>query len=262
MEASPESGDTGYLGPTSFSIFLQETQTSLSHLQGRNGSDAGSMLPPAAQTESMSTSLRTSFLSRKWTAEIAIHVLQSIPDRDLARVLIQKDFNPNDGWARGASTRMLNSLWDTFGTLLDGPRHEGQMMQMAQSLHQNSAQLLEENQTDPDEWLASFLGANLRWEALGIMFVYWAAGTESLPDDDDLYRSLARMPALNKRQLFARYHESIRLCVQLCGRPCGGNTLLLFLLLKNAMLTNISHGDASESAKPQPRCPRQPAFSC
>jgi hypothetical protein len=103
-----------------------------------------------------------------------------------------------------------------------------------------------EDEPDPDLWLKSFSGPNLRWEALGILFTYWALGEASLTThraevDGHLPGDNPAKPNLHSLR------DCTRLCIEICNnsRNCKGNTLLLYLTYKFTILESVTAGDAS-----------------
>lgn len=164
--ATPSENSPGYLGFTSFSAVFQETQNSLSMVQGaavRSG-----VRTPGSETagsEAASSSLTSQGL------ETCLAVLRLIPDESRALTLFQKHGNPNDGWIRLAARRLVESLPTAFGPELRS-RKRLDLTSMAQLISSNTAKKWQEDEPDAERWITSLCGRNMRWECIGILFTY------------------------------------------------------------------------------------------
>ncbi|KAM6510215.1 hypothetical protein FALCPG4_017841 [Fusarium falciforme] len=104
----------------------------------------------------------------------------------------------------------------------------------------NTSQPLSEDEEEPEQWWQQFSGMNFRWEALGIIFTYWAFGTNvSTP----LRAELLRDPRYKSHMTDCL--EAVDVCVDVCRSLTNGNSFLLFVLLRRGILESMRSGDAS-----------------
>lgn len=220
----------GYLGATSFSAVFEEAQNGLltSHEQPQELDTTAYRLSGSRLTLPVDLS----------TLDAWVQILRGIPDQATSISLFKRHVNPNDGWCRLAAERLLMSLWTTFGTHLRGDRL--QLVPMAQRICDNSSQTLVEDQHDPAEWLDAFSGPNLRWEALGILFTYWAFGSLADTSTDGSLLNKA-----DRRKVVLTYKHHAWRCAEMSRGSYNGNTLLAYLLYKHSLLESVISGDAS-----------------
>jgi hypothetical protein len=81
-------------------------------------------------------------------------------------------------------------MWNSFRITLNGRRKE-HLADLACLIFKNSMSPLVPNE-DPDQWMDSFAGKDLRWEALGILFTYWTFGAVSSSPESAIISQLKR----------------------------------------------------------------------
>lgn len=259
--ALPSETSPGYLGFTSFHQVYQETQNSLSLIQGASiltslrsprlpgsGSGTGSATPDQNGADPNHAG-PAAFLSPQ-TLQTCLTVLRRIPGEDAALALFLKHANPNDGWIRLAARRLVESLHDAFGRELRS-RRPADLEAMAHAVSASTARplLAEDAEPDAERWMAAFSGRRMRWESLGVLFTYWAfAAMADHPHRPELGVGMeaAAAEALDPRRVTLAYKEAAQLCIELC-RGCAPNSLSLYLGYKNAILDSILVGDAAPS---------------
>lgn len=235
----PSETSPGYLGFTSFHQVYQETQNSLSLVQGASilssmKSSRAPDLEPADSSKAISLSSRT--------LETCLTVLRRIPGEDVALALFLKHKHANDGWLRLAARRLVESLYMAFGRELRS-RQPADLEDMAQLISKNTARSWSEDEPDAEKWMASFSGWNLRWECLGIMFMYWSSAAIA---DYPHRLELQIAESLSPRRFSLTYKEAAQMCLELC-KGCAPNSLLLYAMYKNAIMESILAGDSSPS---------------
>jgi hypothetical protein len=238
---SVHTASPGYLGFTSFSEVYQETRNSLSLAQGSESLATVTPCPPAEPLAAEPTvAVSTGIL------ELCLTVLRHIPEPAVAEPLFNKHINPNDGWIRLAARRVLQSLYATFGNHLGVNRDQAQLEYLARLLCSNTAKTLREDEPDPVRWLASFSGKNFRWESIGILYTYWALGKSSLTTHRPEAAGGASRSKTGKPAIIV-FRDGAQLCIEICKHTGGGkgNTLLLYLMYKHAIMESIVSGDAS-----------------
>jgi hypothetical protein len=167
--------------------------------------------------------------------QLAVRVLQAIPGRDkTTAAFFQLHSNPNDEWMRIIGERLTTSTWETFGSYLRDRESRAKLRELGGMICINTRRVLKEDQGDPLEWLQSFSGPNLRWEAVGLMFMYAAFGELSAPTSAD------------SRKLIGNYTEYCSSCITLANIGGSSGSLMLFLLYKRSVLHACMHGDTSK----------------
>ncbi|KAM0326240.1 hypothetical protein ACHAQA_006837 [Verticillium albo-atrum] len=176
------------------------------------------------------------------TLESCLNVLRNIPTRAKGKDLFNIESNHRDCWIRQVGQHIIDSLYDTFGDYIGENRTEANLNSMAHYLSRNTAINLSDKEPDSDRWIQSFSGRNLRWDSLGVVFVYWAHGARSKRP----YRRKIDDPSDDPYSL-AVLQECIDLCVELSRGASEGNALLLYVLFERAILESMIAGDASPS---------------
>ncbi|EJT69570.1 hypothetical protein GGTG_13186 [Gaeumannomyces tritici R3-111a-1] len=255
----PTSGcdSPGYLGPTSFSAVFAEAGdqfASPSAAQQQHPAymaNAQQWTPPSTGPRGRSEltvgaestpAASTGICPEKM--EDYIRVLRSIPPADIGELLYNRNYSPMDGWVRPAMMHIIASIWGAFGEHL-ACRTRKSLAAMAELICANSSKALDEEIHEPQDWLASFSGRNLRWESLGIAFVVYAFGAmEYTPAEYAAHTRQEGVDAVDPRQLMLIYKE----CAIKCGEFCkeyGANSLLLCLSYKNGALESMVSSDTS-----------------
>ncbi|GJN69445.1 fungal specific transcription factor [Purpureocillium lilacinum] len=144
---------------------------------------------------------------------------------------------------------MCDSLFDAFvPQAVTGPDRECVFERLARTLAINSRRPLADGQDDAQSWLASFSGANVRWEGVGVLFVQWAKGMMRQLEDEGARKGSGGSVADMTSDKIATYIECADSCLMLCGRSESANTLLLYFLLKYSHVASVCKGDASTSS--------------
>ena len=229
----PENSN-GYLGATNFSAVFQDSADLLA--QGHRV-----LVTPYKQPANDEL-------------EIAMSILDLIPDRITCKRLLQDDLQCSDGWSRLVAYLLNESIWGAFGSVLERSKRDVEgLASIADILFRNSSTSFREDYNDPMQWLESFSGSNLRWEALGILFAYWALGSKSLINAPE-QRETPALRNHDRRDLIMKYKNGARLCLDLCRRGASANTLLACLLHKYSILESVDSGDASTFPFPITSC--------
>jgi len=140
------------------------------------------------------------------------------------------------------------SLWKTFGSLLLD-RREGNLEELSGHLCRNHGVTVREDATDTNVWLQSFTGENLQWEAMGILFTFWAFGVLASPVEDPIFmRSDGTMRG--RREVVTQLKNCASSCIELYGNDSAdsGNTLLVYLMYKRNLLDAVLETDAGNEA--------------
>lgn len=231
----------GFFGPTSFSAAYSETETSLAvhnplttaeQMMSSEATLGDETTPPSlAEIHDMA--------GRDQSAtHIALRILQAIPmPLNEPRAQFSVHVNPIDEWMMIIGKRLLASTWETFDTYLrDRTTNLAKLREMSGAICINTRRVLKEDHENGLEWLESFSGPKLRWEAVGIMFLYAALG------------ELQTSSGADSRRLIGRYTEYCSSCITLANMGGSSGSLMLFLLYKRSVLHACMHGDTSKRA--------------
>ncbi|KAM0451209.1 hypothetical protein ACHAPV_010055 [Trichoderma viride] len=236
--ASPPAKDQepGYLGYISHSSVLQETENSLSMIQGFQA-----FLPQLANKELRQNveELRNRYSPTK---EMCLVVLRGIPAPNVGLIEANKD-SPlyRDGWLRMVAMRVLSDLHERFGSYLGLCREDSQLEEIALFLSENTAKPFQEDEPDSQKWIGQFTGPNLRWESVGLIFsfIYF------LPEDHNMFDYMYDAGGKQWSQIS---RVCLGLCIDLSRRFASANSLLAQLYMRRSTKESIYTGDASYSS--------------
>ena len=236
-------GTRSWIGPTSFSAVYQENRALL-----------GQLPSPPELAEVCNAKIwaelaqRRGLSSSKWV-QLGVEVLRHVPETEqICDSLFSRHSGPNDGWVRLAGKMVSESLWKTFGSLLLD-RREGNLEELSGHLCRNHGVTVREDATDTNVWLQSFTGENLQWEAMGILFTFWAFGVLASPVEDPIFmRSDGTMRG--RREVVTQLKNCASSCIELYGNDSAdsGNTLLVYLMYKRNLLDAVLETDAGNEA--------------
>jgi hypothetical protein len=227
----PENNNIGYLGATSFTAFYEEAQNRLS-----------TVWKSEPDPETLPLKIAQSFPRLD---EFALSVVRAIPDMASSKLLARMYSSFYGGWCPLAGEWLTDSVWETFGgTLGEKPRDEEQLRRMAVMLSRNSAIPMSDDKKNVEDWFEEFSGPNLRWESLGILFVYWANGARRIPDKSILPKDCIDLQKNYGRCLVNQYKTAAWKCIELSRDASNSNTLLAFVVFGHCLLESTITGDA------------------
>ncbi|KAI3544827.1 fungal specific transcription factor domain-containing protein [Colletotrichum filicis] len=234
----------GYLGFTSFCGIYEETRSSLKQLQPPSAAPIGEIGTTAYCGLECSPPLTAQAL------ETCLTILRHVPDRETGLKLFDSHLSPSDGWIRLAAKHMMISLYNTFPQYFPAGEHgrrpdDAQLTALARTICGNTAKCLSDEESDPARWMAQFTGTNLRWESLGVMFVYLELAARYLgpyrPDVGSRFQCVDE-----GTKVVMQYRYCLGACIELTkAAGSGGNTLLLFMCSKRTIIESLFSGDAS-----------------
>ncbi|KAI2822908.1 transcriptional regulator family: Fungal Specific TF [Aspergillus niger] len=223
-----------YLGPTSFtSVFVEHGDC----FELEDTNRTSEIRRDSAPDPQVDTPL----------VQLGARILSQIPEEHDCSTLFSSHINPNDGWIRLAGRHSLDRMWDAFRPALRR-RSEEDMLETATILTRNSKTPLQKKQ-DPQAWLTSFTGTQMRWETIGILYTYWACGAVSSSSESQAVARYCQghSSVTNTKQLMARFKHCALLCIDLCKQLGSVNLLFVYLLYKHNILEGILSGDKSFS---------------
>lgn len=173
-----------------------------------------------------------------------VWILRQFPDRQTCDILMQRYSETIEcSFHIPTILHIVSSIWTTFGHHLAEPRSLHNLELVIQEIVQNSRKPLKEP-ADYQEWLDTFSGPNLRWEALGIAFISLAFSCVCSPRD-----------TLKFQQGSKKFTKSLSMELKGCSEAIIGilrkhetiNLLVVVLLVKDLHLGTLIHGDTSKA---------------
>lgn len=222
----------GFFGPTSFSAAYLEIE---SNLAARGPSATNEAVPPSPANSTLpSTADIQNMVKMDQPANyLAIRVLQALPEKP-AIPLSQSHTYSNDEWMRRIGERLIVSTWETFGSYLRDRGNLVKLRELGSMICINTRRSLREDQDSPLDWVESFSGPNLRWEAVGMIFLSTALRESSASTSAD------------SRRFIAHCTECCSSCITLANMGGSSGPLMLFLLFKRSVLHASMHGETSK----------------
>ncbi|KAL6819038.1 hypothetical protein V8C40DRAFT_252314 [Trichoderma camerunense] len=236
--STPLDQASGYLGFTSYSSVFEETENSLSMLQGFHA-----WLPQPTNTRLRQNPDQIPRYLCSPTKEMCLVVLRGIPSPNTGQFEIIKD-SPffRDGWLRVTAQRVLSDIHERFGSYLGNCRVDSQLEDIAVFLSDNTTKPFIEGEPDPEKWIGQFTGPNLRWESLGLIFGYGELSFSYISRSQEGFDN-----ASAKEEWLEISRVCLGLCMDLSRRFASANSLLAQLAQRRSTLESIHAGDASYS---------------
>jgi hypothetical protein len=232
-----------FFGPTSFSAVFHENEEDLGPApNSREGvMTTEDSLQYKAEIENVALDVHLVRLGMK--------VLSRLPDQQTCNHLLQRHLCTNniDGWFKPATQYISDTMWSIYGRHLIGSRSTTEIETVARILCQNARTNLQEPANDnPKEWLDSFSGQNLRWEALGLLLKSCCYGALASPDRDTFTGRDGRR--VERKQFMREMQEYVSICVTLCSHTEFVNPVMVALFYNNCLLLSIlgPGGDTSK----------------
>ncbi|CAJ2509314.1 Uu.00g143400.m01.CDS01 [Anthostomella pinea] len=233
----------GYLGFTSYTTVYEETQDSLSRLQGSGATQ--SLTSPGSTSREASVTDRPRKLSPK-TRDMCLTVLRNVPDEMNGRLFFRGRHvlrgRPYESWIYYLTRKVTDLFYDHFGHYFESDRNDADLEELLPILCDNTAKPFSDDEAMPDRWLDQFTGKNIRWETLGLIFCLWDFNAKTM--------------AIRKSYTQDEYgcsptpvtRECLGLCIELCRDFSAANSLLLNMLLRRSVYESMFAGDASLKA--------------
>lgn len=211
---------SGYLGFTSFKTVYEEAQDSLSRLGAPARPDCDHIDENASDVfEARSPAIK----------QLCLQLLHQVPCPTDGIRLFLKQPRTFDVWFHRAAKMILDGFYDYWSDYLTPDRDDAKLESMARIICANTMKDVVENIVEPSMWISQFTGRNLRWEALGLLFNFWAMN----PNVERPYTPLDREPM----------GMCIRICREFVERP---TFCLQYLYHRRALIEALYSGDASE----------------
>jgi hypothetical protein len=139
-------------------------------------------------------------------------------------------------------TKGVHSIWTTFGDCLAEPRTEAKLYPITQKLCENALNPPKAESEDAMDWMNAFIGPNLTWEVLGVIFSCFGMSCLSLQESDSVFMD----HNYNRKQVAWRMKECTDACLKMCDTTDTVNDFVVYLMLNNLILESYCVGDESK----------------
>jgi hypothetical protein len=231
----------GFLGATSFSAVLNETQDTLTSTKGFDMPATMPCMDTCADDQSATDGRPKTLHPRNM--DLCLKILTRLPDLGLGRTLFLKHRCAHDPWLRQVGLSLWEPLWQIFHFYLSDRSDIPKLKELAYIITANTEKILREDHDDPGLWVEEFAGKNIRWDVIGILFTHWASGC--VASSEPFWKKSIGLTGIGRRQLMVDYFECATACVSLCSRTSNNNSILALLLYKCTILQSLVTGDAS-----------------
>lgn len=213
----------GYLGFTSFTGLYEETQNSLSLVQGLGDSTPSSSdVRSSGVRQSGDDGGAAAFLRIR---EKCLTVLRNVPDEAQGRQLFRTFFSPMESWVYTVARRVLESFYREFGRFLGAsPDNTTQLEKVAHKICVNTTRPFSDQETNLDVWINQLCGENLRWESVGLLFNCW-----DLSNHSKFFNHALVKDRLGRKGWDPLARECFNLCTDLCQEFSNGSSIMLHL---------------------------------
>jgi hypothetical protein len=222
----------GFFGPTSFPAAYQETEANLA-AQGPPVVDVDAPLSPSMSAPPSVAEIQTMVNMDQGASQLAVKVLQALPEKPLISRPRPK-VSLDDGWLAIIGDKLITSTWDSFGSYLCDKSNTAKLREMGSRICINTRKTLREDQDDPVAWIESFSGENLRWETVGVMFLYTALSEISATSNEE------------SKNIIRQCTDYCASCITLANMGGSSGTLMLFLMYRRSVLHAWMHGETSK----------------
>jgi hypothetical protein len=146
---------------------------------------------------------------------------------------------------------IIKTLRRKYGSILGPNRSDAKLEHMAREICANSAKPFNSDLEDPKAFLDQFAGDNLRWESLGLLFTFReygpdvnGSGMQAAPPKRGWEKKVAQ-------ELWSEpARQCLRLCLVLAKTFSDGNTIAMYLCIRQMVVDSLVYGDASEYLPP------------
>ncbi|KAI0014575.1 hypothetical protein F4780DRAFT_202842 [Xylariomycetidae sp. FL0641] len=228
----PAAVKPGYLGFTSFSAVYEETEHSLSRIQGSHPTTP----QPGGLDDVAGASAPSSIPSR--TLDKCLFVLRNVPDPAKGKLCFRS--RPTEVWMYKLARDLLESIYVAFGhQYLAHNRADSALEDLSRILCSNTAKSFSDDEVDPGPWKDQFFGPNARWEALGLLFCFWDLSLSTT----NKFHGASWDESSTAASAVA--NECLGQCIELSHEFSTGNSLLLYLCHRRVILESVVTGDAN-----------------
>ena len=177
-----------------------------------------------------------------------VKALWNIPSQDICEKLLDAfDSLHHITLQKIMITHCIRTLWSTFGTGLAAPRSEERLSLIADVMFKNEETPLPVAPEEGMAWINGFMGPNLRFEMLGLLFCFFGMAYQTLQEWDPLFQVLENN-GMDRKQTSWRMKECADVCLKMCELSEENNEISIAAQLGTAVLESVCTGDESESS--------------
>ena len=239
----------GFLGPTSYSaIFLENQLGNIAddHSQDNAVSSHQVLQWPLHPIDDGVDDPRMS--SRRICG---IKVLTKFPNQNLSQRLLDRYFGMCDVVLPEPVVRHCDeSLWDTYGEVLQEPRKPELLSEMSKELCQN-AKSPPPSSSSTEEWLESFTGHRFRWEMIGNLLALFGLAIMTLSDFDPIFSGNEDGKTRGRKEYAGELRILSEDCLALSDDIDATNEFVVSLMYYRFTLQSFYEGDTGQ---PSPTC--------
>ncbi|KXJ90702.1 hypothetical protein Micbo1qcDRAFT_148688 [Microdochium bolleyi] len=228
-EPTPVATDTGYVGSTNFCHFYKEAEQILQAAQA-GGPQYNDTL---CGCHTSATGLTFEDVRDKCDAVLAL-----LPDLSEGIETFRQHECSSDSMPPAICMRIVQSICDTIGPYLGPDRNPQQLEAIARKLCRNTSKPLSDNEPVAEKWISQFIGDNLRWESIGIIFTLWQRRRPP--------SKLAVVPRGSRFKNWAHVaRKGLALTLELCTEMSKGSFICLYFAQKLTVAESMFSGDSS-----------------
>lgn len=174
-----------------------------------------------------------------------LKALWNIPSREMCEKLLGTFDSLHHYLMNSVMIRhCIETLWSSFGAELDGPRTYEKLARIANVLFKNEEMPLSQAPEDGMDWLNGFMGQNLRFEMMGMLFCFFGMSYQTLQDWDEIFQA-PENGGRDRKETSWRMKECADICLKMCEISEENNEISIALMVCNAVLESVCTGDES-----------------
>jgi hypothetical protein len=139
----------------------------------------------------------------------------------------------------------ITTLWEEFEPQLRAPRSTAGLTSIAEVLFQNEENPLPPSPEDGLDWLNTFMGPNLRFEMVGLLFCYFGKAYLKLQDWDPLFK-VPENHDRDRKETAWRMKECADIFRKMCHFSETVNEIVVALCYNISVLMSQCTGDESK----------------
>lgn len=178
-----------------------------------------------------------------------VKALFNIPSREICEKLFRAFGSLHTYLVNPTFTRhCVETMWSTFGAELAEPRTSDKLARIAEVMFVNEETPLPIPSEDGMEWLDTFMGRNMRFETMGMLFCFFGMAYHTLQDWDELFQ-VPENHGRDRKQTAWRMKECADICLKMCEISEENNEISIALDHCALVLESVCTGDESMSAR-------------
>jgi hypothetical protein len=177
---------------------------------------------------------------------LVLKALENLPSQDACFGLLGRYKNTHINMADVLVRHAIETLWQTFGGYLAAPRAPEKLTAIVDVLFSNAQNPYPTPPDDGMDWLDTFMGSNLRFETLGIIFCFFGMSYQALQDWDEVLKG-PESQGRDTKQMSWRMKECADVCLKMCQVTAENNEISLALQVCTAILEGLCTGEESKS---------------